>query len=410
MPSRTIWYLSKYATPPASQGVGSRGFEIMRELALLGHRTVVVTSDSNHLTAVSELTSSVRIKEEAGVTLCWLRTFKAREARSLARVVSWLHFEWRVLTFRKRGLPAPDIVIASSLSLLTVLSGYIVARYYRVPLIFEVRDIWPLTLTEEGGFNPKNPFVRVLFWVERFGYRRASVIVGTMPNLAAHVEQALGERKSVRCIPMGFSPQAVTSHEVLTDDFRSQYLDLSEFVVGYAGTIGATNALDAFFLAAQRLLDDERVSFLVLGDGPMLREFKQKYGHLPNVTFAPRVPRVAVGEVLDACDVLYLGVPPSRVWDFGQSLNKLIDYMLAGKPILASYSGFPSMIDEAGCGTFVPAGDADALVAELRRYAAMSPEARAKLGTRGREWLLEHRAYSRLAQEYETIIDAELST
>lgn len=111
-----------------------------------------------------------------------------------------------------------------------------------------------------------------------------------------------------------------------------------------------------------------------------------------------------VQSVLSHCDLLYFSVHVSTVWKYGQSLNKVIDYMLAGKPVVASYTGYPSMINEADCGTYVPAGDIDALRREVQRYAAMDTAQREAIGRRGREWILAHRRYETLAKNYLAIL------
>ena len=107
-----------------------------------------------------------------------------------------------------------------------------------------------------------------------------------------------------------------------------------------------------------------------------------------------------VQSVLSHCDLLYFSVHVSLVWQYGQSLNKVIDYMLAGKPIIASYTGYPSMINEAECGSFVPAGDIAALRNEILRYYAMSDTEREMLGKRGRTWILGNRTFEVLAKNY----------
>jgi glycosyltransferase involved in cell wall biosynthesis len=94
----------------------------------------------------------------------------------------------------------------------------------------------------------------------------------------------------------------------------------------------------------------------------------------------------------------------SKVWEYGQSLNKVIDYMMAGKPVIASYTGYPSMINEADCGTYVPAGDVPALKQEIERYALMSEHDRMQIGARGNAWLVENRRYTRLAEQYLAIL------
>jgi glycosyltransferase involved in cell wall biosynthesis len=74
--------------------------------------------------------------------------------------------------------------------------------------------------------------------------------------------------------------------------------------------------------------------------------------------------------------------------------------MMAGKPVVASYTGYPSMINEANCGTYVLAGDVSALKQEVTRYAHMDSKERQLIGARGKAWLLENRSYPKLAKEY----------
>ena len=399
-----VWYVSKYVAPPTEAGAGARGYEIMRELAGMGHECLVVTSDSNHLADVPTFEGSHLLEQRDGLQVCWLRTLKAAKAKSLARMLSWLHFEWALLRMPRRRLPRPDVIVVSSLSLLTVVSGLVLRRRHHARLVVEIRDIWPLTLVEEGGYSPRNPLIRLLGRIERLGYRHADAVVGTMPNLGEHVERVLGRPAPTYCVPMGYAPRLESAERPHAATTATASIPEGAFVVGYAGTVGITNALEPLFLAAEALSADADVHFLVLGDGGLLAEYQRRFAHLPNLSFVAKVPKQDVAAVLDRCDVLYLSTFRSEVWRYGQSLNKLIDYMLAGKPVLASYSGFPSMIDEAGCGSFVPAEDVPALVGEVRRYAAMSAEERRDVGRRGRSWILEHRSFRSLAESYEPIL------
>jgi glycosyltransferase involved in cell wall biosynthesis len=117
-----------------------------------------------------------------------------------------------------------------------------------------------------------------------------------------------------------------------------------------------------------------------------------------------------VQSVLSHCDLLYFSVHVSEVWKYGQSLNKVIDYMLSGKPVVASYTGYPSMINEAECGGYVPAGDVAALRSEILRYVFMDANQRDAIGMRGREWILANRRYQTLAQNYLRILFAQDGT
>jgi glycosyltransferase involved in cell wall biosynthesis len=83
-----------------------------------------------------------------------------------------------------------------------------------------------------------------------------------------------------------------------------------------------------------------------------------------------------------------------------------VEYMLVGRPVIAVYSGFPSMINEAKCGTFVPVGDSSALVAAILHYRDISGPEREEIGLRGRAWVQENRSYDRLADRYLSILEA----
>ena len=74
--------------------------------------------------------------------------------------------------------------------------------------------------------------------------------------------------------------------------------------------------------------------------------------------------------------------------------------MLAGKPIIASYSGYPSMVNEAQCGIFVPANDVATLMRAIHEYSNMPKERLAQIGERGRAWLLQNRPYEKIAVDY----------
>ena len=402
--SINIWYVSKYISPPSRGVVGGRGYHLMRELALMGHKITLITSNSNQLATPPELKTNYLVQEVDGMHLCWIRTIKYSVAKSLRRILSWLHFEWRLLWLPKHYLPTPDVVVVSSLSLLTVLNGLRWRIQYKCRLIFEVRDIWPLTLIEEGGFSTTNPLIKFLGFVEYLGYKHADAIVGTMPNLRKHVKKVLGYPKKTFCIPMGIDASISGCPIPLPADFEASYFPSGKFIVAYVGSVGITNALETFFNCADRMKGESKIHFLIVGDGDLLESFKKKYSHFCNLTFAPCVPKEMVQSVLTKCDLLYFSVHSSEVWKYGQSLNKVVDYMMAEKPIVASYTGYPSMINEAACGTFVPAGNENALNQEILRYYNMSKDERRELGARAKTWLIQNRTYKKLAMDYLDIL------
>lgn len=397
---KCIWYISKYMSPPGDGTTGVRAYWIMVELIKMGHSCVAITSDSNHLGRAPCLNSKYLREERDGIDFWWIKTFKFQAAKSLKRVISWISFEWNLFWMPKDEIEKPDAIIVSSLSLFTVLNGLVLSRRYNTKLIFEIRDIWPLTIVEEGGFSKRNPFVILLAFVEWIGYRYSDLIVGTMPNLAPHVENITQKGARVCCIPMGIDPFAIQQTKDSSKDYKDKYIPKDKFIIAYAGTIGISNALDIFLDCAKRFEGDSSVHFVLIGDGDLRDCYISKYGNAPNITFGPKIAKDQVQHVLANCDLLYLSVHRSSVWKYGQSLNKLVDYMLSGKPVIASYTGYQSMINEAFCGSFVPAGDIDALYNEILRYKKLPSLDLVDLGCRGRKWIKENRSYQKLAHDY----------
>ena len=81
--------------------------------------------------------------------------------------------------------------------------------------------------------------------------------------------------------------------------------------------------------------------------------------------------------------ILYFAAHPTKA-DFGQSLNKIIDYMYSGKPIIASYSGYQSMINEAESGFFVPAGNKESLSRKIVELSKISYNELDEMGKKGK--------------------------
>jgi glycosyltransferase involved in cell wall biosynthesis len=221
-----------------------------------------------------------------------------------------------------------------------------------------------------------------------------------MPNLGDHVHRVIGYRRDVACIPMGLPEEMVADGEVEFPSHLEALFPKAEFVLTHAGSIGIDNALDTLLEAARLLKGDTRIAFFVIGKGDLVKRYKSECSDLPQVVFADPVANKFVQPILKRSSALYFAAHPTVVLEYGQSLNKLIDYMYSGRPVIGSYSGFPSMINEADCGEFVPAGDSQALVNSLLSWAKRPRHELDAIGKRGRQWVLNNRTYDRLADDY----------
>lgn len=398
-----IWYICKYASPQ-KYFFGTRHFYLASEWVKNGHEVTIFTSNSNHLTDKLPIFKGKSIMEDIdGVQTIWLNGKKTENSSGLSRVLSWFHFEWQVLTISKKKIKKPDVVIASSLSLLSVISGYIFAKRYRAKFIFEVRDVWPLSAIELGGYSRFNPFIVFLSLLEKFGYKKAKAIIATIPNLTEHVREVTGSSNKTYCIPQGLSLEFYRRQEELDDAYIEKYIPKSRFIVAYAGTINANNPLETLIKSAELLKERPDIHFLIVGNGDKKEMLRYTAKSLPNVSFPPAVDKRQVNHLLQHVDVCYDSFS-STLAKYGLSRNKWIDYMYAGKPIICSYSGFRSMLNEANSGSFVEYGNADRLAHEIEKYASLEKSKLHQLGENGKRFLIENRTFSKLANDYEQIL------
>lgn len=394
-----IWVVSKYACTPA-YGMINRSFYVASEFNKLSHKAILITSDANHLAKFPETDKIVNEELIDNTKVIWYKTKKYKKTASIGRVLSWLDFEWKLFTIPKKNLETPDVVIISSLSIFTIVYGYYLKWKHKAFLVFEIRDIWPLTMTEEAGFKSYHPMVLLIGWFEKFGYRHADLVVGTMPRLGDHVKEILGYERPSYCCPIGFNP-----NEYVDLDFRDNPFDKlfpeGKKIIGYAGSMGITNALESFIECIELFdKDHPNVHFMLVGSGDLKSKFEKKLAACSNVTFLLRITQGEVKFFLAKCDVLFLSTKDSKVWDYGQSMNKVVEYMLAAKPILARYSGFPSMINEADCGIFVNSNNVDDMKNAILKLINLSDQELKDMGMKGRKWIYENRTYSKLATDY----------
>ncbi len=398
-----IWYISKYASP-LKYGFATRHFYLSKEFEKKGINTTIISSDSNHLVNFPNFTQTYNQENIDGVETWFIRTKKYYGAHSFGRILSWFDFEWKLLKWSKKDLDTPDVIIVSSLSIFTIVSGLILRKKYGVKLIFEVRDIWPLTITEVAGTSNYHPFILLLSRIEKLGYRKSDIVVGTMPNLKEHVNNLLNVEKEVYCIPQGVDIELYQNPEKLSEEYIQKYIPKDKFIVGYAGTIGKSNALDTIVDVAEKLKDNEKIHFLLVGDGDYREELMERSSGIENLTFAPKVKKAQVQSVIQYCDVLYDSVIDSKLYDYGLSRNKWIDYMFAGKPMLVSFKGFKSMINEAENGYFVKPENTEELMEKIKELYHLPSKELMEMGQRGKDWLLENRTFDKLAEKYLKIL------
>jgi hypothetical protein len=336
----------------------TRHFYISKHLVALGHDVKVYLSDSNH--QLSKMPIAYKDMQD-GVEVEWIKTTKYKNAYSLKRILSWFDFEWKLRKRLKKITIKPDVVVVSSLSLLSILNGIWLKKKFACKLVFEVRDIWPLVLTRISSISEYNPFYILLAHIEKKGYQNSDVIIGTMPNLKEHVANVLNEKKSVIWMPHLINTGVIYSDtHIYSNEIKGIRAKGYSHIIGYAGSINRSSAIELLLQSADKL-KEKNVAIVLLGNGPLLAQLKDIYIS-DNVSFFNKIAQNQVVAFLKECDFLYDGYLKSEIYKFGNSRNKYVEYCLATRPVIVSYEGFDFFIEQYNCGLVVKPESVDDLV------------------------------------------------
>lgn len=389
-------------------GMEFRPYYLGHEWTALGHNVTIVAATYSHLrNKAPDDTKGYAEEFIDGVRYVWLKT-PAYRGNGVRRVMNMFAFVGQLFRYRKRIIRdfPPDAVIASSTYPLDIYPAHRIAKACKAKLVFELHDIWPLTPIEIGGMSRLNPFIVALQLAENFACRKSDRIVSILPLAAAHLcEHGMAKEKFVH-IPNGvvlddWQPKgevAIDGDDVAT---IKSWHDQGYFVIGYAGAHGAANALNSLIDAAA-LLRDEPVAFVLIGDGPEKERLRQECERrsLSRVLFVSRVEKAKIPILLELMDSLYIGLTRCPLFRFGVSPNKLMDYMMAARPIIHAISAGNDLVAEAQCGVSCPAEDPAAIADAIVRLAELPKSERDAMGERGKSFVIQNHDYRILAQRF----------
>jgi glycosyltransferase involved in cell wall biosynthesis len=384
-------------------GMEFRPFYLAREWVRAGHKVQIVAGSHSHIRANQpRLQGAVLDENIEGISYRWYAT-PAYQGNGIGRVKNMLSFLWALWRDAQRLAREfqPDVVIASSTYPMDIWPARRVAKLAKAKLVFEVHDLWPLSPIELGGMSNWHPFIICVQMAEDYAYRHADKVISMLPKALDYMRSRGMEAHKFAYVPNGVDEDEWTQPAPLPPEVQSRLNTLRSEglpLVGYAGTHGLANALDVLLDAAHQLKG--RAQIVLVGTGPdrdrLLARVAQE--GLTHVTMLPSVAKQAVPTFLAALDIAYIGWHPNPLYRFGISPNKLMDYMMAGKPVVHSVSAGNDPVADAGCGFTVAPGDPVAVAHAVLRLANLSTDERAKMGQAGRGFILANQTYLTLAK------------
>ena len=397
-----ILYLNHYAGSPAL-GMEYRPYYLAREWVRAGHSVRMLGASFSHVRTRQPTLARELVD---GIDYRWFPA-PAYQGNGLGRVRNiavFLRAVWRAsaaLVTEQR----PDVVIASSTYPMDIWVARRLARLAGARLVFEVHDLWPLSPIELSGMSPWHPFALLCGWAEKTAYREADTVVSMLPKVHQHMASRGLDLRKLVIVPNGISPDDWAAEPpALRQDVAEVIASAraaGHAVLGHAGSMGLPNALDCL-LDAAALMREDPVQLLLVGDGHERERLQRriKAEGLSRVHWLPPIPKAQIPSFLAALDVAYIGWQRVPIYRFGIAPNKLMDYLMAGCPVLHAVEAGNDPVAEAGCGITVPPESPAAVVDGLRRLLALSPAQRAAMGQRGRAFVQAEHSYPVLARRF----------
>lgn len=332
-----IIYLHQYFNTLEMSG-GSRSFEMARRMVAEGHKVDVVTSLRDQNSSFKGWKST----SENGITVHWYCIKYSNHMTYAQRIVAFFQFAF-IATIKIMKIKG-DIIFATSTPLTISIPAIFASKLKRIPMIFEVRDLWPDVPIAIGAL--KNPISKFLARsLEGWAYKHSDAIVALSLGMKEGVLARGYCLEKVAVIPNGSDIDMFKLIEREAQEARCnrQWLGSDPLLI-YTGTVGRINGLSYLVeLATKLLMLKSNVKILIVGDGLEVEQVRIKainckvYGK--NFFMEPMVPKNKIPPILNAATIasnIVIDLPEARA----NSANKFFDALAAKKPVFINHGGW----------------------------------------------------------------------
>lgn len=296
-----------------------------------------------------------------------------------------------------------DLVFTVEVSPMTqALIGVWYGQRYNVPTYLYVQDLWPENVETVTGIHSRMIIGPIDRMVDKI-YRDTGTIFTTSPSF---VEAIVNRKVPVDRDKVHYWPQYAEEFYIPMEPQKVNGVDKYDenYKIAFTGNIGTAQGLDVLPKAA-KILGDEAVKFIIVGDGRYQPEFERQIDELgvrEKFIFISRVPAERIPEILSNVDAGFISFNKTPLWE-NTIPAKLQSYMACGKAIIASASGETKrIINEAECGICCEIGNPKALADGIKVLVQSDSKT---MGIRAREYFMEKFGKKKLMDEMEKYIN-----
>lgn len=324
--------------PPEGNAPATRTFEHTREWVKKGHKVTVITCAPNFPEGKvfngykNKWLTKERIE---GIDVWRVKTYITANEGFLKRTLDFVSFMLSSFMF---GLFSKkvDVVVGTSPQFFTVISAWALAKLKCVPFVFELRDIWPASITAVGAMK-KSKVISLLEKVEMFLYHQADSIISVTHSFKKELTERGVDANKIDVVLNGVDLSKYQPASEKAPEFAKQFGLEGKFVAGYIGTHGLAHALDKIVEAAQLLEGDDDIRIVFAGGGadrPRIEQMVKERGS-QNIVMIPRQPKEKMFALWSLCDVSIVHLKDTPLFETVIP-SKIFESMGMGIPIVIS--------------------------------------------------------------------------
>ena len=401
-----IWIINQFANLP-SESSGTRHFSLSKYFHKYNWSATIISGSIEHSTFKQRLTTNQKLKIEIfdKVTFLLVRLKKYKSNSLNRRIFNMIIFFIKLITLKlDKYIDKPDIIIGSTVSPLAALGALIISWKYRLPFIYEVRDLWPETLIEMKVIKRNGLIAFLINQLDIFLAKCSSKVILLMPGgIRYYVKNGIAKEK-LTWIPNGVEEN---KNFIYKKKFSS-----SKFEIIYLGSHGPSNSLKTIIYSVAYLkdkgIDLNQFEIKLIGDGTQKDQLKRlaKLLKLSNIRFEDPILNSKVQEHLKTADALVLTMNNlPKLYQYGISFNKIFDYLYSGRPILMTSCSFYNYVEISKSGLVCPAEDYKLLGNNILKMMEYSNAERNNMGLRGREYVLKNFLYENLSEKLVSLLN-----
>ena len=395
-----ILYIHQYFTTP-EEGGGTRSYEFARSLVERGHKITILTgSKLNNSSSNGKKKTDEYIE---GVHVIYLKTPYSTYIPFKKRLYSFMGFSIRAILAGIR-IKRYDLIFATSTPLTVAIPGIILSFLRRVPMVFEVRDLWPEVPIQMGVIK-NSLLIKLLYWFEAFTYRHSNHIIALSPGMVKGVLATGVARNKVTMIP-NFCNLDFFKPGKSNNNISGELTSINGPIIAYCGAVSYANDIDIIIYAAEKLQKMHSwVTFIIAGEGILKPKLEKlaKVKQLKNIVFLGQISKHEVVELYRkaiACLVLFKNLPILST----NSPNKFFDALAAGRPVITNMAGWISeLVENYKIGFSIESDDVQSLVEVTIKLSHMSQDEIESMGQNARKLAEEKFNREEMVEKLETI-------